>query len=499
MRLGPIAALACVAFLAFAGTASAQIFNVTTTADNSDPCTPSACSIRAALAAAETSSGEDTVNIPAGHYVLTNGELQTNDIDNTVNVIGHSARDTIIDANGQSRVYFVDDGIVNLSHVTITGGVAAQDDPSDPGQGGGIFFNGQHMTLDHVAVAGNQALGDPTFGGQGGGVFANEAMTITNSVLNGNIADGSNSDFSGGQGGGIFGNEPLTLINVTVSNNAAKPSLIKSSFPHSQGGGVFVNEQDTTFTNVTMTGNSASGEDAGGAIFINDDMKFQNTLIARNTVDGVENNCLNNDNTLTGDHNLEGGTDCGFTAAGDIQSADPGVGGLANNGGETDTQALLAGSAAIDHADAATCPATDQRDLPRPQFAGCDIGAFEVQPAAATPPAPAPAAADKTRPRVTVAGVRGACVAKGTVSIRVRATDASGVETTRVTLDGKRIHTKNKTRFTLKINVKKLSTGRHVLRIVTTDAAGNRTSARRTITRCAKPKPRRVAAPRFTG
>jgi hypothetical protein len=365
MRLGPIAALACVAFLAFAGTASAQIFNVTTTADNSDPCTPSACSIRAALAAAETSSGEDTVNIPAGHYVLTNGELQTNDIDNTVNVIGHSARDTIIDANGQSRVYFVDDGIVNLSHVTITGGVAAQDDPSDPGQGGGIFFNGQHMTLDHVAVAGNQALGDPTFGGQGGGVFANEAMTITNSVLNGNIADGSNSDFSGGQGGGIFGNEPLTLINVTVSNNAAKPSLIKSSFPHSQGGGVFVNEQDTTFTNVTMTGNSASGEDAGGAIFINDDMKFQNTLIARNTVDGVENNCLNNDNTLTGDHNLEGGTDCGFTAAGDIQSADPGVGGLANNGGETDTQALLAGSAAIDHADAATCPATDQRDLPR--------------------------------------------------------------------------------------------------------------------------------------
>jgi hypothetical protein len=70
-----------------------------------------------------------------------------------------------------------------------------------------------------------------------------------------------------------------------------------------------------------------------------------------------------------------------------------------------------------------------------------------------------------------------------------------------VTLDGKRLKTKSKTRFTLTINAKKLKPGRHVLRITTTDGAGNTTTARRTITRCAKPaaKPRRQAAPRFTG
>ena len=161
---------------------------------------------------------------------------------------------------------------------------------------------------------------------------------------------------------------------------------------------------------------------------------------------------------------------------------------------------MLSGSPAIDHADGASCPAIDQRDLPRPQFAGCDMGAFEVQSAAAAvPPAPV-ATADTTKPKVSVAGVRAACVTRS-VSIRVRATDASGVKSTRVTLDGKRVHTKNKTRFTLKINVRKLSAGRHVLRIVTTDAAGNRTTARRTITRCAKPaaKPRRQSEPRFTG
>jgi hypothetical protein len=349
-------------------------------------------------------------------------------------------------------------------------------------------------------VAGNQALGDPTFGGQGGGVFANEAMTITNSVLSGNIADGSNSDFSGGQGGGMFVNEPVDMTNVTISDNQAKPAG-KATFPDGQGGGVFNNEGGT-WTHVTVSGNSSSGaqDNAAGGVFFNEDTTIANSLISGNTVDGTPENCVVNFSTITEHgHNLQGTNDCGFTAAGDI-TADAGLGALANNGGETDTRALLAGSPAIDTAGADVCVATDQRDLPRPQFAGCDIGAFEVQAAAVTPPAPAPASpADKTKPRVTVAGARAACVAKGTVSIRVRATDASGVKTTRVTLDGKRVHTKNKTRFTLKINVKKLSSGRHVLRIVTTDAAGNRTSTRRTITRCAKPKPRRVAAPRFTG
>ena len=38
---------------------------------------------------------------------------------------------------------------------------------------------------------------------------------------------------------------------------------------------------------------------------------------------------------------------------------------------------LLAGSRAIDAADDAHCPATDQIGTARPQGAGCDIGAIE--------------------------------------------------------------------------------------------------------------------------
>ena len=103
-----------------------------------------------------------------------------------------------------------------------------------------------------------------------------------------------------------------------------------------------------------------------------------------------------------------------------------------------------------------------------------------------------------TKPKVAVAGVRRACVSRS-LTVRISATDASGVRSVRVTLDGKRIKS-GKSRVSVRIDMRKLKAGRHSLRIVTTDAAGNTTTTRRTIAKCAAaPKPRRQAAPRFTG
>jgi hypothetical protein len=53
---------------------------------------------------------------------------------------------------------------------------------------------------------------------------------------------------------------------------------------------------------------------------------------------------------------------------------------LGNNGGFTQTLALLPGSPAIDSGDDAVCPATDQRGVRRPQGLACDIGSFELVP-----------------------------------------------------------------------------------------------------------------------
>lgn len=51
---------------------------------------------------------------------------------------------------------------------------------------------------------------------------------------------------------------------------------------------------------------------------------------------------------------------------------------MADNAGPALTHALLAGSPAIDAADNAVCPATDQRGVARD--AVCDVGSFEYVP-----------------------------------------------------------------------------------------------------------------------
>jgi hypothetical protein len=69
------------------------------------------------------------------------------------------------------------------------------------------------------------------------------------------------------------------------------------------------------------------------------------------------------------------------TTAGNIYGVDPELGPLANNGGPTQTMALLAGSLAIDAGDPnlTGLPPTHQRGFTRVAHGRIDIGAFEVQ------------------------------------------------------------------------------------------------------------------------
>jgi hypothetical protein len=77
---------------------------------------------------------------------------------------------------------------------------------------------------------------------------------------------------------------------------------------------------------------------------------------------------------------VQGGCPVGSTCA-NIITTNPLLGALGNYGGSTQTIPLLPGSSAIDAGNDATCAATDQRGVARPQPIGgrCDIGAYEVQ------------------------------------------------------------------------------------------------------------------------
>ena len=81
--------------------------------------------------------------------------------------------------------------------------------------------------------------------------------------------------------------------------------------------------------------------------------------------------------------NLDSDNTCNLSPSTDLPGTDPLLGPLQDNGGPTETHALLPGSPAIDLSLAIGEPCgggTDQRGVPRPQGLGCDIGAFEVGP-----------------------------------------------------------------------------------------------------------------------
>ncbi len=101
-------------------------------------------------------------------------------------------------------------------------------------------------------------------------------------------------------------------------------------------------------------------------------LNLQNTLLATN----APSSCGGAVATDAG-HNLSfGDTSCPST----FLSGDPALGQLADNGGPTETIALVPGSAARDQVPVASCQATDQRGVARPAGPACDIGAYEVAP-----------------------------------------------------------------------------------------------------------------------
>ena len=178
----------------------------------------------------------------------------------------------------------------------------------------------------------------------GGGINFGNTLTVASSTISGNVAGGPGLN---GDGGGIEGSSGANL-------------MVASS---------------------TITGNQSwNGSSSGGGIDA-PTATLQNTIVANNLSHATDQSATFVDNcsvatTTSQGNNLSDGSDCSLTQGTDHQGVPVLLGPLADNGGPTDTEAVLPGSAALDAG--AGCPATDERGASRPRGTACEIGAYEV-------------------------------------------------------------------------------------------------------------------------
>jgi hypothetical protein len=193
-------------------------------------------------------------------------------------------------------------------------------------------------------------------------------------------------------GGGLAVSGSATVANSTFSGNSSTGNS-DPAFP--QGGGAIFNSGELTLINDTIAGNSVSGTMRGSNIFNERDQFRTGTIIYRNAIvaNGIgDANCFYEPSSVVthGGYNLDSGASCGFSSANHgLNNTDPHLAALADNSGPTQTMALQLGSPAIDAASNSVCAAVpvsgiDQRGIVRPQGPACDIGAFELVPAATT-------------------------------------------------------------------------------------------------------------------
>lgn len=304
---------------------------------------PGVCTLRAAVQEANSTSGEDRIEIPS---------LQP---EFRLKIRGQDDEDA---SRGDLDL---------LADVTIDGvgpGVAT----IDGARGDRIFdiHSPARVTIRNLVLRQGQVEAG---GGaiRNAGVLRLEGVTLWDNVV------------SAGAGGALV-NLPgaqAILINCTLANNTAAP-IGQGGAVANLAGGVLQVES------VTFSGNGAT---AGGAIHNLGDASIHNSIVANSSMGA---NCAGVP-LLSRGYNLDTGASCLFDQVGDLNNAEPNLGGLAFNGGLSLTMALRPGSDAIDRGDPADCPAQDQRGFPRPAdgngdgSAICDIGAFEVNPPTPTP------------------------------------------------------------------------------------------------------------------
>lgn len=380
-----------------------------------------------------------TLAIPStGENSNVNGDL---DINSNITINGAGADVTIIDGGAIDRVmHTLETAVISLNNLTIRNGQIGTVDGVRSGSGGGILHESDGtLDLSYINILSNES------GDEGGGIAnlsENGAVTLQNCTISEN-----RSRYGGGLVNRGYGTTTTTINHSTFSNNAITSSSPTVHLTNIYGGGINVYQGAVTVRNSTFVGNSAinppfddSGHAHGGAIAnpYRGTLTVINSTISNNSAGSTDETHQNNGggifanstgtttinnstivNTIYGSGLYTGynngntfidnsivannsGRNCFGTVTGsnnidttdDIQncpapafSVDDNVftylDTLNDNGGATQTHALLAGNPAIDAGNNITCETNDQRGLVRQDgdanvaTDACDVGAYE--------------------------------------------------------------------------------------------------------------------------
>jgi predicted outer membrane repeat protein len=256
-------------------------------------------------------------------------------------------------------------GRTRLERVTFTGNVSGDD--------GGAIRNDGQLELVDCTLTYNNASGS---GGTGGGLYnipvgGDGAARVSGTAFIGNR--------SGDHGGAVFNSSKLTVVNSTFSGNVA-----------SHNGGAIRNVADARFNNVTFFGNQ--GGVGGGNLSNIGTLTISNSVVAGGTAPvapDCEENITSEGYNLVQDrkHCTIEGIETGLLTGVDpmlspLQDMDGGITRLHRPA--TKSAIVDAGNPAAPGSGTAACEALDQRGAQRPldgnhdAVAGCDLGAAEI-------------------------------------------------------------------------------------------------------------------------
>ena len=415
------------------GLLTASLASGASAAVQQTPCTVSA--LKSAITAANVSGG--TITLPTGCKITltvpdnaTSGPTGLPVITGKVTINGNSAMITRQAATAFRLLNVAAGGTLTLNGLTLSNGIA-----NDGTNGGGAIFSLGTVHVSGVTFSGNQS---PAATGTSGGAISSDnssaALTVNRSRFTGNTAQEgggiftqsatsiTNSTFTGNRATLFGGGALVTAVGTTTITGG---TFSANSGP---GGGAIDNDATVNITNSTFVGNTA-GANGGGALQNFGVMTVTHSTVANNTSQFGANlhndpvapasvtgpvfnpalrgrsaaalaqastfsvtasivsggisgaNCSGSTAFTDGGYNVDSGTSCGFlTTSHSKNNTNPNLGPLAANGGPTATMALPSGSPALNAIPSATsgCAVTaDQRGIPRPQGAGCDIGAYE--------------------------------------------------------------------------------------------------------------------------